>query len=416
MNLELRRTRSIKVLERVSLTAAMAMAFSFSFSFAIFNIGVAVLMASFLIRRTLEKNPALFDTLTDVFLISYYLFAILSLTNSQYMGMSLQGLHKLIRYIGLFAAARELVTDWKSVKWITAAFAAGGTLAAFDAMSQLVLGRDFLTQRTPFLSMTDLIRVSGSFGNPNMLAIYLSFLIPLVYLLTASRIKTLKLMWLPLILMVASVAFTYSRPAATALVFSGLLIVIFNRIFWLPLLFVALLVPGFFFAPPAVKEWLSQLNSWQNFFYDVSRHYHHLAAWNMIRAHFWTGVGINTFDLNYAHYRVAQDTITRWSAHQAYLQIWAEMGILGFLSFLGIVAGIFRLWQKAYLACRDFLLKQILLGYATGTLGFLIISFFESSLWQPRQTYFFWFFSGVMCGISKWILINGNTGDTNETV
>ncbi len=392
-----------EILNKITLVSALCMAFSFCFSFALFNIGVVILIFSFFLRRILSGNWKLFDGILDSAILLYYLAAVLSVTQSGYLPMSLQGLHKLIRYLLLFIAAREIVTDERSAKWITVCLLLGGSLAAFDAMSQLVIGRDLIAGRTPFLSMEDLIRLGGPFNNPNALAIYLCFFIPLTYTLASSKMKHAKWLLIVLACMTAAVMFTYSRPAAMALTAAGVLIVIVNRVYWLPITACVLAGIAFFFAPPAVKGWLSSLGSWQGFFFDISRHYHHLAAWNMIADSPLLGVGINTFDVNYSKYKVAEDVITRWSAHQAYLQLWAETGILGLSGFCLLILGVFRLMRAAYGVCREHLLKQILLGYAAGAVAFLVIGFFESSLWQPRQTYFFWFFLGISCGIARWM-------------
>lgn len=372
-------------------------------SFAIFNIGVVVLIVCFFAIRLLDRAPSFFDIFLDITLLAHYGAAILSAVHSTDPAMSLQGLQKLGRYLLLFITVREFITTEKTVKTITLLLITGGTVASLDAVSQYVFGQDFLMCRTPFLSMTDLIRLSGPFSNPNAFAIYLSFLIPLTGALLLARKKHSLWLSVPLSLMLFSVVMTFSRPAAIGIAFAGLLIILMKRLYWVIPAVLVMMIPAAFFLPAEVKIWLSNLGTWKSFFYDISRNFHHLAAWNMIHAHPWFGVGVNTFDVNYNHFKASGDTVTRWSAHQTYLQIWAEMGLAGLLTFFMILAGIFSLSIKSYRGCKDLLVKQILVGFMGGAVAFLIIGCFESDLWQPRQTYFFWFFTGILCGIAKWV-------------
>ena len=148
-------------------------------------------------------------------------------------------------------------------------------------------------------------------------------------------------------------------------------------------------------------DWVTQLKNISAFFQDISRQYHHQAAWNMIVKNPWFGVGINTFDINYHLYRAAGDTITRWSAHHAYLQMMAETGIMGFASFTLFIFFMVRKNIQTYIAQNDSQIKNWIGGLGLGFLAFMVTGFFESNLWQPRQTSFFWFWSGIWCAMCQ---------------
>lgn len=81
-----------------------------------------------------------------------------------------------------------------------------------------------------------------------------------------------------------------------------------------------------------------------------------LAFWKgtlqMIRDHFWAGVGIGNFTFAYVPYRSAfnyrNPGIRPEHAHNEYLNLWAELGPIGLLALLWLAARILRLgWHLA---------------------------------------------------------------------
>ncbi len=70
-------------------------------------------------------------------------------------------------------------------------------------------------------------------------------------------------------------------------------------------------------------------------------------TFQMIKDHFWTGVGIGNFPLAYVPYRSAHhyDRVGMRieHPHNEYLAIWSELGPLGLLAFLWLIARIVRL-------------------------------------------------------------------------
>lgn len=387
-------------LHTVSFYALCLMAVSFPFSFALFNIGAAALSISFGLKRFLRKDFSLHDTFLDISLLCYFVISVFSVFQSAHLSMSLEAVQKLFRYLILFAAAREALSHTKRVSTAIRCFMAGGAFAGIDALIQFAVGRDLIAGRTPMLGLNDLIRLSGPFSNPNMLAIYLVYFIPLFYLVFRDS-NTVRERWTAgflLPVLIFALILTYSRPAALAICVIAFALVFIKRDFWILGAGAVVVAAGFFLAPSDVRAWMSNLDSWTGFFYDASRDLHHQAAWRMIAEHFWGGVGLGTFDLNYGAYRASADVITRWSAHQAYLQIWAETGIFGLLSFAALLAGILSGILKSFYRSKDH--KNLILGFGFGVFGFLIIGFFESNFWQPRQTYFFWLWAGFLCALT----------------
>ncbi|KPK99035.1 MAG: hypothetical protein AMJ95_01065 [Omnitrophica WOR_2 bacterium SM23_72] len=105
----------------------------------------------------------------------------------------------------------------------------------------------------------------------------------------------------------------------------------------------------------------------------------------IIRAFPWTGVGLGNFDLTYSRY-----------AHNSYLQIWAEMGILGLISFLWIIIRIFRA-ALSHLSIPEE--RNQTLCLMTAGFVFLAHNFLDFTFFLPEVSTLWWLILGLM--ISK---------------
>ncbi|MBN1687607.1 MAG: O-antigen ligase family protein [Candidatus Omnitrophica bacterium] len=388
-------------LSKMSFYAALVMAVSFPFSFALFNIGIVLLMVSVVLRRILRRDFTIFDVCVDATVALFFIVSLISVFKSQYLGMSLQGVHKLFRYLLLFLVSREVITDKKSWRYVMLALMAGALIASLDGLLQYLIGWDPLRGHTPHVGFNNLIRITSSFSNSNAFVIYLCVLLPLVFSIARYGGKDWRMSWGLVLLMMGCVGLTYSRTALLGLGAAVFLFMVLKRDLKLLIALGLVCVACFLLLPSDIWGWLQGLHSLKGFLVDESRSHYHTTAWNMIRSSPWFGVGLNTFDLNYNVFKAVGDPTTRWSAHQAYLQIAAETGVVGLISFLMVLMGMLCLWYRAYRRLDDRLLKANLLGFLGGILAFLVAGFFESNLWQPKQTYFFWFFCGLMCNVAN---------------
>lgn len=382
------------------------MAAAFPFSFAIFNIGIVILIVSFFLKRILNRCFSLFDPFMDAGVVLFYVIALLSLIYSSNPSMTLQGIHKLGRYMLLFIAARELLQNRKGFQWIIAGLLTGAAIACLDGILQYVLGVDPLRGQTVFLGFENLIRITSCFPNPNALSIYLSSMMPLAFCVMRygklGRKKTVLLMILNALLLIC-IFLTYARPAVIALFLNVIFFCVVMKDKKIPIFFLAVGLVGVIFLQGEVKSWVLQLHSLKDFLVDPTRYYHQQAAINMIAAKPWFGVGLNTFDINYAQYRLPGDPFTRWSAHQGYLQLGAEIGLLGLGAFIIFLSAIIRYTWKRYPQTGESWIQASYLGLAGGFFSFLISGFFESLFWQPRQANFFWFWTGILCAAARFV-------------
>lgn len=115
----------------------------------------------------------------------------------------------------------------------------------------------------------------------------------------------------------------------------------------------------------------------------------------MIHAKPLLGHGVNTFMANYNHY-AGDATLWPAYAHNCFLQIAAETGLVGlglFLLFIGALAAL--VWKALRVGPAP-----LLTGFAAALVAFLIQSFFDTNLYALRQAVLFWTLSGVTLGLA----------------
>ena len=121
---------------------------------------------------------------------------------------------------------------------------------------------------------------------------------------------------------------------------------------------------------------------------DSDRFRYWATAFKMIHEHPFLGTGVGTFMTNFSKdlpgVRISY-------AHNCYLQIWAETGILSLISFIGFIGSVMYLGIKKFLVSRDFLL----LGLLSGIIGFLTHSFLDSNLYSLQLAFLFWTLVGL---------------------
>jgi putative inorganic carbon (HCO3(-)) transporter len=122
---------------------------------------------------------------------------------------------------------------------------------------------------------------------------------------------------------------------------------------------------------------------------DASRFAIWQGAWAMIRENPFLGKGMGTFMQYFPHY--TKDLGVQY-AHNCYLQMWAEIGVFGLLSFLLFVGSILYRGIRIFRKESPF----VLLGLICAIFGFLAHSFFDTQLYSLQLCVLFWFLLGMV--------------------
>ena len=91
------------------------------------------------------------------------------------------------------------------------------------------------------------------------------------------------------------------------------------------------------------------------------------------------GVGVGNFNLMYSRY-----------AHNSYLQVWAEMGILGIMALLWLVIALVK---PALKNIKD--AKKTALPLITAAVVFLIHNFLDFTFFLPEVSLIWWVVLGL---------------------
>ena len=275
-------------------------------------------------------------------------------------------------------------------------------------------------------------QVFGLFGNVNYFAEYLIVPLPLaISLFFAARNRTHKILLLVGILaMGGSLILTFTRGSYLAIGISSLFMFFlylasrgkgfikeYKKIF-IFILALLILVTFLFVLPnplnkpgtaiSKIKERISISQFAQDF--ALRRR---IATWKfttmIIKDHPILGSGLGTFKYNSLNYQAKffdQGENRRLypygiadKVHNEYLQLWAELGIIGLGIFLWLIITCFNYGIKLLKRTKDRYLQGILIGLMGGIMAVLVDAIFGFPLHLPATLVLFWLFIGLIVSV-----------------
>lgn len=120
----------------------------------------------------------------------------------------------------------------------------------------------------------------------------------------------------------------------------------------------------------------------------------------LIRANWKTGVGLGAFPTAYPLYSHNDGSIVISQAHNDYLQIVADGGVVGGLLALWFIVAVFRDFTRA-LGHRDEMMAGMALGCGGGVFALLVHSLFDFNLQLPSNALLFLTLVAVIAYISS---------------
>lgn len=407
------REKIIRFFDSVVYTMIVLIPFSIAIAPAPMNIFIGWLIASFLIKKIIAKQKLFINTTINAPFLCFFVISFISIVNSVNYQDSFRGLFRLIQYLFIFLILAQELKDKVHIKRIFFSMVLGISLVSIDALWQLIFGKDFIRGHLPIINIS-IKRATASFPDANVLGIYLSALIPALFVLTLYYFKNKqkRIMLLISILGFLGLALTYSRPTILAIYIILLLLgmVKKDKILLSILIIATIFVP--FVAPQSIKNWAKEVDYHpMRFMCNDDRIAIYRNALNMIKAHSLIGVGVNTFMKNYRKYKESPEyrniiTSDYMYAHNNFLHIAAEIGIPGLGIFLWLIYRLFRKSVSIYNKLKDNFLKNISLGIFLCLISFLINGLTESSLYYSRVAVIFWYLIGFSLALEKFIYAN----------
>ncbi len=246
-------------------------------------------------------------------------------------------------------------------------------------------------------------RVYSYFENPNALAELLLLALPiLVALVFGSRRWASKFAAAFIFIIgVICIAMTYSRASWVGLAAAAVVYVFFWNRRLLPLFFVAAVAAIPLLPTSVLNRILTIFNL--NDTSTSSRFPQYEAIFRLLCNEPVTGAGLGADAVRQAvrMQSLYQGTAPFVHAHNTLLQIWAENGLVGMLSFLGSVIWTVKGTARSIKTCSDNAARHMAIGGTAALLGAMVNGLADYLWTYPRIMFVFWFVFGLTLAAIK---------------
>jgi putative inorganic carbon (HCO3(-)) transporter len=318
---------------------------------------------------------------------------LLSLPFSRNLSQSLTEIAELLSFVVLFVLIVDSLRAEKDIRRMVSFLVLSSLVPLSVGLVQVCSNFDLSV-----FSLEPSFRVSATLTHPNAYAFYLVMIIVLsvsLFIQTKSRTHRSLLFFLITLLLV-SLVFTYTRSAWIGLALAVLGVAILkNR----KLLIVApLTFYGLMLAFPFISLRFDALFNPELFRYTSLAW--RIELWSASIPYFLShpifGNGFGTFQL-------IGFQIDDWSAaaHNDYLRLLVETGIIGLSGFLILLVSLARLGIKAKRKATDRYFSYITSGFVCFLSAYVLMSFTDNLFNHGGVQWYFWAYAGVIASIIR---------------
>ena len=355
----------------------------------------ALAIVAFLIKKVLVPDLSLFklNRFAWASLLLFTFFMALSLLNSgPYLEKSLRALFsKWIENMFVFLVVTDTFSNLRRIRNAVVLFLASSAIVAFSGLTQRFLGFEFLRHKPMNLVFGNVSAMTSSFSHHNGLAAYLITILPLgialIFLRSDWRYR-LGIFCYTVLLMVC-LFFTFSRGAWLGFLFGGTLCLCLLRRYKAAFL----LLVVFCLAIGLIPELRERIALSFGQFGDA----HRIAIWQgslaIIRDAPLFGKGVGTF-MDYSPRYITG--MGSQYAHNCYLQIWAETGLLSLAYFLLFLVTLLASGKKALNIRPLMSVSFVTAATMCGIIAFLIHGFFDVHFYSVQLSALFWLMAGLL--------------------
>lgn len=386
--------KAVGIIDKIAYFFFIVMAFFLPISKAALESSFGFIFLCFVLKLILER-PSIksirnfFNDRINLSLLIFYIAIGISLTVSGPLFMkSLKAwLFKWGEGFLLFYFARIFLRK-EQIKTILSVFIISGLLICLDGLYQWVFGLDFL-RGFALTEVGNFVRVRATFNHFNDFATYLIvlFFINYGFFIYFRKFRSIIFSLGLALLIMINLFFTYSRGGWLSFLLVSLFLVVFlkdkkNRAFFISFLIFFLYV---IFTVPSLRDRFIFILKDGG---DSDRFRMWRIAFSMFQESPLLGKGLGLF----MDYLPKYIFILPQYAHNCYLQILAETGLLGLIPFLWFLGEIiFRAGKKI---SKN--IDSLFLGLFIGFLVLLIHSFFDTQLFSLQLSILFWLLSSLL--------------------
>lgn len=330
------------------------------------------------VKNSLFLKPILIITIVAI--ISFLLACLRGISSVWVM----RGTLEVVLLLLLFQVCILLINSEKKIRYLKLSLIVAGTLISF----QTLYGYSYALQFSPEkMSQAFYFIRGGTFGaSPNQAAMFIELIFPIImiyYIYAKNRLWKFASLSL-LFIMSLAVFSTFSRGAILGLSFSTILIILLTKKFKEILIPFALIILFLF----ASSFYLLFIARFKTVAFQTTTLAGRMplfkAAANVIKDNWLIGIGMNNFQLlkynfGFPHFL---DPFKIQSAHNIYLEMFANLGIMGLVATLWIlfssIVGLTRASKS------DEQIKANSIGFFGSIAAFYIHGFIDSAIANVR--------------------------------
>jgi len=327
----------------------------------------------------------------------------ISAMSSGYPAASTRGVIKLAKYIFVMLMAADLLQDSKRLKILLCVGAVSLLAVILDSYYQLFTGTDLLNQRTvDLMGSLNTRRITGPFITYGLLAAYFIGVLPFLVIYTINKNDMRVMKRVVVAMMMFAIMFllykTHSRGAWLATIGAGFFASWMMRSKVLGIIILLIIFLGALFLPTRDLLHLDVGHKEQSL---VERYHLWQRALNVIQARPLFGCGINTYAVNHEKYdRQKHWRVPGYYAHNGYLQLAAETGLVSLILFATI---LLRIYQSAFQAYKSHAPAQklMIVSVSTALIALLLQAGVDTTLHNLQSAVYIWFFMGMMLAVAS---------------
>ena len=382
-----------------------AMLASAAFSNSLFEISSSVFMVLWLFTVLAERRWKIFKGVWVYFLGAYVAVNVLSVFQTVSVHDSVKGAFRVLRWAILTLGVTDTVDTREKLIKVCEALLAVVLFICLDALIQGMTGIEILRGRAMTAFYGETKRITGPFTHANDFSAYLCLALftSCAGLITTFKNgpRSLRFFLALTVLLIAGVCFvmTYSRGAWLAAMLAFGLWALLRRSVWPVVLVGVFLLGAYLYSPFLFQKRFDSLgNMWSG---TVSeRRILWKESIEMIRARPVLGFGINTYSSNVKRFKDPLHPTDVQYAHNGYLQIAAETGLVGIGVFLTMIfyflTAMFSVFfKRAGDAAKDGELLMYAQGLVLGIFAMLLQSATDTTLQSLMLSALLWMWIGL---------------------
>lgn len=355
----------------------------------------------YLLRKIFLKNRPLQIEGQETMIYVYFLMLAVQTFTSMIVAGSIRDFAIHTGGLMLFMMIVNESYDEKRLHKIITAVVVSTTILALIGIVQYIVGVDIKEGWLDEKFNTDIrARVYSIFGNPNIFAEYLVMTMPLtVGVLWSSKRDGVRISFLAMFaVQLAALFMTMSRGGWLGLALSLLIFIVIVR---KELLLLAIPMAGaavYFIPQTFISRFMTIFNM------NESSASYRLQIWKVairiIKDNFLLGLGLGYMPFKRTFERYLS-TLGIFHAHNTFIEIFAEMGVLGFFFFVLFVIAIFVALFRYPIKSEDRYMRTMGAAMVASFSGMLFHGMFENIFYMTKITTTFYLLLGIAFSLAR---------------